>query len=1141
MTTAAQTHVHPSSQSEPLLSPYSLLYINPRINSIYSSTPIPNYLPKHILLFVITPLPPLLTFIYSIVHSVRYSLVITSVLLSLTCLTLVVFIVTYTKHKHLSLFITNAKVKFALYLLTHITFSISAVILRNVIKQRVNERLFAVRVDFIFVDIDIAYGVLWLLCNYCDYLWYMLINGVVLGMKIPLICVDAHFEVVTVCSTVGTACGVVGLSYGMTCLHKELFGVSRLSNVVEDVVNMVGMGVMSMKVGDGDGDSDRDVKWNGFVEGNEILRKVIGKHGEGVERVFKGMKEVNKDIASGFWEDEEDEEEGTGGKGVNNEWSEFSKRSGNVTNKSSVSRNVSNNCSPSSSKAFHTIDVNSKHTSHIRLNVNTNSSSLNCINTNSLQHTILNHLNIPKQHCSSSSSSFPLFLSALTSFAFSTPCPLIYLGTRTFNVSSRSSLLQSPSSFLFLKVFYTYNPLSNRITFIFHDESKANYDDLFKSYIQQISMYLHDFKNPLVTIEEKIKQFKDVIDYLPLHNTLIATSNVEIERQLLNDINFIAITASDCVCMVRSYEDFAKGVVSDNAESKLELVTFALNEIYDYLQEWVTMKIERSGYDVKFVVDLHSTVPADFVLCTDKMKLKQILMNILSNAVKFTFEGLITLHIERKELNGVCYTRFEVEDTGTGMDEDVKRNLFKPFVSNNKCKNNRHGCGLGMLISLHNSERLGKGIEVESTEGRGTKMWFYVEEKEITQSHLSSYININDRLFHHEARLNRRVFQHSARCIGELKGKKFNTQCHVNQGNLVLNHNSRQYHVFHKSKTLPSTLGSTDDVNNAHKDAEHKSMRNTELYNETELYKDPIQILPTHKTVMQSNTSLSVDTNTNKKKKSKSEMYWFDKSKTINKEIISIHNDDDEYSQFNLPDITQCPLNFLQINNVLPLPQVVDSPVLSYYKNPLMSPSLNAINVFRERKYGILNCNNKSKLTFSQVYNVHSASSSCMAIKKYLKKDCLQSCSTFSEVNNQVLTNISVLLCDDDESILSAHTRILNERGVHKVDTIYDGLELVKMFLNGNVNEYDLILLDYSMKFMDGTDAVRIIRFMKESGIGGRCGFNYEVLNKITFASGALDVVRDIMDDKGGMFKYYNKPINKRDLKKILKDCHVIK
>ena len=75
---------------------------------------------------------------------------------------------------------------------------------------------------------------------------------------------------------------------------------------------------------------------------------------------------------------------------------------------------------------------------------------------------------------------------------------------------------------------------------------------------------------------------------------------------------------------------------------------------------------------------------------------------------------------------------------------------------------------------------------------------------------------------------------------------------------------------------------------------------------------------------------------------------------------------------------------------------------------------------------------------------------------------------------------------------------------------------------------YDLILVDYSMCYMDGTDAVKVIRFMRDNAIGERCNFNYDVLKRITFATGAMDVVKDVLNDKDGEFKYYNKPINKR-------------
>ena len=208
-----------------------------------------------------------------------------------------------------------------------------------------------------------------------------------------------------------------------------------------------------------------------------------------------------------------------------------------------------------------------------------------------------------------------------------------------------------------------------------------------------------------------------------------------------------------------------------------------------------------------------------------------------------------------------------------------------------------------------------------------------------------------------------------------------------------------------------------------------------------------------------------------------------------------------------------------------------------YKKNSLMSPcnafalrnnNNNNVNSSNSRFNNVNSyCNSNSvshNKTRPQLDIVRTSSSSCVAIK-----------------NVPALEQFTVLLCDDDESIQHAHMRMLNERNIHKVDKVSDGVDLVKMFLNNELNVYDLILVDYSMCYMDGTDAVKVIRFMRDNAIGERCNFNYDVLKRITFATGAMDVVKDVLNDKDGEFKYYNKPINKKDLKKILKDCGVIK
>ena len=215
-----------------------------------------------------------------------------------------------------------------------------------------------------------------------------------------------------------------------------------------------------------------------------------------------------------------------------------------------------------------------------------------------------------------------------------------------------------------------------------------------------------------------------------------------------------------------------------------------------------------------------------------------------------------------------------------------------------------------------------------------------------------------------------------------------------------------------------------------------------------------------------------------------------------------------------------------------------------YKKNSLMSPSSGM--AMRSNLNNVSNyCYNNSishHKARPQLDIVRTSSSSCMAIKKFLKKEYNSAFNeTPSHLSVTALDQFTVLLCDDDESIQHAHMRMLNERNIHKVDKVSDGLDLVKMFLNGELHGYDLILVDYSMCFMDGTDAIKVIKFMRDNAIGERCHFNYDVLKRIIFATGAMDVVKDVLNDKDGEFKYYNKPINKRDLKKILKDFGIIK
>ncbi|MEZ4652692.1 MAG: ATP-binding protein [Candidatus Eisenbacteria bacterium] len=106
----------------------------------------------------------------------------------------------------------------------------------------------------------------------------------------------------------------------------------------------------------------------------------------------------------------------------------------------------------------------------------------------------------------------------------------------------------------------------------------------------------------------------------------------------------------------------------------------------------------------------------------DPVRLRQILLNLVGNAVKFTSEGHVDLRVLVKQRHGdQCRLVFEVSDTGIGITEEMKPQLFQPFVQADGSSTRRHGgTGLGLTIARQLSHLLGGEIELESTAGFGS-------------------------------------------------------------------------------------------------------------------------------------------------------------------------------------------------------------------------------------------------------------------------------------------------------------------------------------------------------------------------------------------------------------------------------------
>lgn len=142
------------------------------------------------------------------------------------------------------------------------------------------------------------------------------------------------------------------------------------------------------------------------------------------------------------------------------------------------------------------------------------------------------------------------------------------------------------------------------------------------------------------------------------------------------------------------------------------------------------MRMAAHQKNIHFVYETDTHLPVG-VEC-DKRRLRQILLNLLGNAVKFTESGgTVTFKIEYCRLTSEHYSivnlKFSISDTGVGITPEQMKTIFEPFEQMGDEKKRREGTGLGLTISRQLVELMGGNIHVESTLGNGSTFWFEIE------------------------------------------------------------------------------------------------------------------------------------------------------------------------------------------------------------------------------------------------------------------------------------------------------------------------------------------------------------------------------------------------------------------------------
>src|SRR3981189_1061872 len=201
------------------------------------------------------------------------------------------------------------------------------------------------------------------------------------------------------------------------------------------------------------------------------------------------------------------------------------------------------------------------------------------------------------------------------------------------------------------------------------------------------------------------------------------------ERQL-HGVGVIRQSGEHLLTLINDILDFAR---IEAGKLELSVTEIPMARFLRVIADIIGVRAEEK--QLAFRCDIAADLPLGVL--ADERRLRQVLLNLLANAVKFTDRGEVSLRVTFAPPSRL---RFEVRDTGIGVGEDRREAIFQPFEQAGDTHHRVGGTGLGLASSRQLGRLMGSDIEMESRLGEGSAFWFEVDVP-VVQAHKAAAIH----------------------------------------------------------------------------------------------------------------------------------------------------------------------------------------------------------------------------------------------------------------------------------------------------------------------------------------------------------------------------------------------------------------